>query len=251
MNTVAPPARPRAIRHAPVRLLAASLGLLGAVWGCDDGGPGDPAVGVHRVEITPASVVLAELGATALLTATALDATGEPVPGARITWSSQDDGVATVDASGLVTGLSRGTTNVQASADEVVGLARIGVDPDTLPPRLVSVSLSESEVNVFGRVGSLTVTAELTDDRTVPVGGFAHFQGPAGAPITGVVILTPVEDRPGRLRGPLSIPPNSAEGTWRLSLLQVEDRAGNRGVWQERDLEGLGLALTFEVVAVR
>lgn len=84
----------------------------------------------------PASLVLSEesldftaIGATQLLRATALTADGDPIPNARILWSSTDPSVATVDGSGLVTALAQGHTEILASYQGLEAKAYVRVLP--------------------------------------------------------------------------------------------------------------------------
>lgn len=55
------------------------------------------------------------------LTATVTDHMGAPVTGVPVTWTSDSLHIATVDASGLVTGVRAGVTRIRASADGVEG----------------------------------------------------------------------------------------------------------------------------------
>jgi hypothetical protein len=82
------------------------------VLGCSDltEGPG----GVVGLEITQPPVSTIEIGQTVALTARALDKAGNPVD-AAVTWRAADPTV-TVDAAGVVSGVSPGTGRVQAFA---------------------------------------------------------------------------------------------------------------------------------------
>lgn len=91
--------------------------------------------GTATVTVTPpvASVVIAavgneplEVGLTRQLTATAYDASGQPVT-VQLTWASSDNNIATVDNTGLVTGVSSGTVNISASVGSVSDAVSIKV----------------------------------------------------------------------------------------------------------------------------
>jgi alpha-tubulin suppressor-like RCC1 family protein/uncharacterized protein YjdB len=85
-----------------------------------------PAVPVASVTVAPdVATVLAQ--ATVQVAATLRDATGRVIGGRPITWSSDDEAVATVDANGLVTGASAGSAAVSATSEGVSGFARITV----------------------------------------------------------------------------------------------------------------------------
>lgn len=81
------------------------------------------------VEVTDPSGRL-DAGGTEQLEATVYDVVGREVDGRAITWSTGDDEVATVDASGLVTGGGVGLAEVTASSDgsEASGSRIVNVD---------------------------------------------------------------------------------------------------------------------------
>ncbi len=82
---------------------------------------------VASVQVSPATVELAALGATVQLTAEAFDGNGHAVATAEFSWESSDVAIATVDASGLVTGVAVGTVTITASAGGGQGTAEITV----------------------------------------------------------------------------------------------------------------------------
>lgn len=71
---------------------------------------------VASIEISPATLRAEALGQAGQLAARAVDASGNEVP-ANFTWSSSNDNVATVDASGLVRSTGNGSARITASAD--------------------------------------------------------------------------------------------------------------------------------------
>ena len=99
---------------------------------CQDGGGGMPGnrttsidqafvtldyaaavTAVNSVTVTPASATV-EVGGTTQLTAT-VDATGGASE--AVTWTSDNETVATVDATGLVTGVAEGAATITATSD--------------------------------------------------------------------------------------------------------------------------------------
>ena len=96
---------------------------------------------VASVEVSPATAPLTALGATVQLTAEAFDANGHAVAGAEFSWESSDVAVATVDISGLVTGVGEGTATITASVGSVQGTAEITVGPDLVGPDLDRAAL--------------------------------------------------------------------------------------------------------------
>jgi acetyl esterase/lipase len=80
---------------------------------------------VAEVVVTPGEAALL-VGQTVAFTAAARDAAGDPVPGATISWSSSDSGVATV-AGGTVTALSPGSATVTATSEGRSGTVQVTV----------------------------------------------------------------------------------------------------------------------------
>ena len=70
---------------------------------------------LKSVAITPATLTL-EAGKTGTLTATATDENGATMTTPVITFKSDNEGVATVDANGVVTAVAEGTANITATA---------------------------------------------------------------------------------------------------------------------------------------
>jgi hypothetical protein len=78
------------------------------------------------------------LGLTQQFTATVEDKKGKAISGIAIIWSSTDRGVASVSASGLVTGLRKGTTTIKATAEGLSDQVNVSVDP--IPAQIQKVS---------------------------------------------------------------------------------------------------------------
>jgi acetyl esterase/lipase len=81
---------------------------------------------VATVEVSPGQSGLLQ-GQTVTLTATVLDEQGRPMDGATVAWSSSDDGVASVDAGGIVTAHAPGTATITAASDGHSGSADVSV----------------------------------------------------------------------------------------------------------------------------
>ena len=98
---------------------------------------------VASVDIAPASAdVLA--GATVQLSAIPRDAAGDPLGGRVVTWTSSDDAVATVSATGLVTGIAIGSATITATSEGERGRAAVTVIP--APVATVEVSPATTSV---------------------------------------------------------------------------------------------------------
>ena len=83
---------------------------------CGGGGPSRPPVA--SVSLTPPTAApMTSLGDTVQLTATALDASGAPIAGVGILYTTSDAAVATVNQAGLVTAMANGGATIHASAE--------------------------------------------------------------------------------------------------------------------------------------
>lgn len=81
---------------------------------------------VASVSVTPVTSTIA-IGGTQQLTATTLDANSNILTGRAITWTSSDPSRATVDGTGLVTGVAAGIVNISATSEGKVGVAQVTV----------------------------------------------------------------------------------------------------------------------------
>ena len=146
-----PRARPSGGGPKPERLALGTGALavsLVAVWagGCEDAitGPSAPTA----VFVTPATVELAALDATAQLSAKVLDQYGDEMANVAVSWSSGDTEVAAVDESGLVTAAGNGQATVTATAGSASGSAAVTVwqwaDSVTVSPATATISLGDT-----------------------------------------------------------------------------------------------------------
>ena len=96
-----------------------------ALAGCNsDSTSPPPAIGSIRVTGSSTSVTV---GSDIQLQAVARDPDGVPLTGVAFTWSSENNAIATVGNTGIVSGVSVGTTNITAAAGGVQGTLRIAV----------------------------------------------------------------------------------------------------------------------------
>lgn len=87
-----------------------------------------PPTPVVTVTVTDANNVMG-IGFTAQLTATLRDAAGAILTGPAVTWTSSNPAVATVSATGLVTGRAAGSVTITASSGGRSGTAAVAVQP--------------------------------------------------------------------------------------------------------------------------
>src|SRR6266498_6085269 len=106
------------------------------------------AIPVASVEVAPATASV-PVGGTAQLTATPKDAAGNLLTGRTVTWQSSDAAVASVDASGLVTGKSLGgPVTITATSEGKTGTAAGTITP--IPAAPVGVAPATASVLVGG-----------------------------------------------------------------------------------------------------
>jgi Bacterial Ig domain len=103
---------------------------------------------VGQIVVSP-PVDTVNVGGTAQFTATLFDLHGNPVAGPAVVWTSSNPAVATVDASGLATGVSPGTVTITASLGYVSGTATLVVEQPNQPP--------VAGADVFEAIGNVTV----------------------------------------------------------------------------------------------
>jgi trimeric autotransporter adhesin len=116
---------------------------------------------VASVEITPSSTNV-EAGTTTTLEAIVKNESGQAISGRTVTWSSSDNSKATVNGSGVVTGVGVGTVTITATSEGKQGTATVQV-VDTKDPVLHKLTISPSTVNVRTASAEVTISAEFSD----------------------------------------------------------------------------------------
>ena len=109
----------------------------------------------NAVVLAPAQAVVEE-GATTQLTAQVLDDLGRVLPNATVEYSSSSPAVASVNASGLVTGVAPGKATITGTSGGKTGTAEVTVNPISV----ASVSVSPANPTItLGRTINLTAQA--------------------------------------------------------------------------------------------
>lgn len=113
-------------------------------------------VPVAEVRVTPSSLGLS-VGGTRQLTATATDGSGTILQGRTVTWTSSDEGVATVSAAGLVTGAAVGSAMIGARIGNESDWASVTVHPE------LAITTDSLPSGVVGEVYADTLSASGGD----------------------------------------------------------------------------------------
>ena len=136
---------------------------------CNDNDAPPPPSDVVTVTVLPPGATVVE-GATQAFAATAFDAAHQPIAGVSFTWTSTEPAVASVNASGLATGLTPGDAGIVATAPNgVADTAELHVSAPPPPPGLPETRFSEIHYDNFG-----------TD-----AGEAIELEGPAGTDLAG------------------------------------------------------------------
>ena len=124
------------------------------------------------IALTPATISFGALAATRQVTATVLDQRGDPMSGATVVWSSDNPAVAGVNASGLVTAQTVGSTRVRATVTlspmSLVDSASVTVTQ--VPAQFVKFA---GDVQIDTVAGTLPtpITVQVTDSTSHPIAG--------------------------------------------------------------------------------
>jgi len=139
---------PVALDRRAARLLLRLLAAVVIVAGCSDKSEIGPGA-IVRVRVDPDTVRVV-LGTSDTAQAFPLDERGSFLPGRRIVWSSNDESVATVDATGMVTGVGLGSTLITATHDQVSGTAVVIV----LPAPVIAATPATVQLSALGQSGA-------------------------------------------------------------------------------------------------
>src|SRR5947209_1098239 len=176
------------------------------------------AVPVASVAVSPASASVG-VGQTVPLTATTQDANGNPLMGREVTWVSSAPLLATVNGSGLVSGVAAGSATITATSEGQGGTAAITVTA-LPPPAVASVAVTPATASVpVGQTVQLAATTKdlagnLLTGRIITWG--TSNAGVAAVSVTGLVtgvtagpatITATSEGKSGTAAITVSVPP--------------------------------------------
>jgi uncharacterized protein YjdB len=121
-------------------------------------------VPVNSVSISPAGAQTVFEGSTVQLTAIPRDANNTVLNGRPVTWSTSNQSVAAVSASGVVTGIALGTAQITAEVEGKTASSEVRVAPR--PVATVSLSPNPGAVNVGA---GLQMTVDVRDANNQPL----------------------------------------------------------------------------------
>ena len=176
--------------------LASAVGLGSAVITAASEGKSGTAtltvnpIPVASVTVTPATVSVA-VAATTTLIATTRDANGVVLPGRVVSWSSSDTTRAVVSATGVVTGVRKGSVTITATSEGHSNTAAVTVLPGA--PALVTVSPNPL-VLTPGSTGQLTALVQDASGDTLNASVAWNSPNGAIATVTGTGLVTGVAE---------------------------------------------------------
>ena len=116
------------------------------------------------IVIDPTSAALESIGETVQLTAVVLDQRENAMPDAMVTWSSGDEGLATVDEAGLVTAVDNGMVDITAQSDEAMESVSITVSQVAA---IITITPEMTTLTEFGETVQLEVIAEDANEVSI------------------------------------------------------------------------------------
>ncbi|MEO8623877.1 MAG: DNA/RNA non-specific endonuclease, partial [bacterium] len=138
------------------------------------------------ITVTPTPATI-DQGGTQQFTATAFDASSQPISGVTFTWGTSAPSIATVNSSGLATGIAGGDANITATSGSIIGTAALHVNGAApyVPP-----DIRFSEIHY--------------DNSGTDVGEAIEIEGPVGTSLAGWSIAL-YEGNPASATTPLKV----------------------------------------------
>lgn len=213
------PSRGTRFRLLPALIVAAACGGGDSpgVMRPPPGPPPPPAPVPSTVTVTPAATTLAALGRTVQLTAEVRGRSGQVLTGVTISWSSSAPGVATVDASGLVTAVGNGTARITATAGSASGSAQV-----TVRQSASSVIVSPPSLDFTALGDTLRALAAVSDEDGQPIVGAAvgwSSDDPDVATVDSTGLVTAVAEGTATITATVG----TAHGAANVSVQQMPD----------------------------
>ena len=144
-------------------------GLASAAMTACDNGPANPDGGAVASIVVAPQTASVSVGSNLSLTADVLDASGDILTSAGVTWTSEDTSIAPVTQDGIVTGRQAGTVRIAASSWGKNAVATITVNPAlTVLPAVGKIVIAPSNPRIKeGESIQLTATVLDVADRVI------------------------------------------------------------------------------------
>ena len=127
-----------------------------------------PSPMVSSIVVSPLMVSI-DVGRTQQFEATAMTEDGMVISDIVFSWTSSDEGVATVDPSGLATGINTGEATITAMVDSKSGTATLTVTEPLTPPVVSSIVVIPSMVSInVGQTQQFSATAMTAEGMLIP-----------------------------------------------------------------------------------
>jgi hypothetical protein len=180
-----------------MRSISAVLAIACVILGCGGSSPSGPSSGAQStLQVTIPSLVLAS-GTTVQAEAAVTGPSGGSTPAANVVWSSSSPGVATVNASGVITGRRAGNATISAKSGTMYGSKMVTVVPGA--PAKVVIYAGELQSGPAGTrlrdplcttvqddAGNMIIGARVTYSVATGGGGIDEPSAPATAADDGV-----------------------------------------------------------------
>ena len=118
------------------------------------------------ITLTPDQANLTALGSTVQLNATVLDGSDQPIAGAAVEWSSNDEAVVTVNEDGLVTAAGNGSARITAKSGDASAAVEVTVSQEA---GRITLTPDEAALNALG--ATVQLSAAVLDGRGQPIAG--------------------------------------------------------------------------------
>lgn len=126
---------------------------------------------LSSISITPTSPVVAK-GSTTQFTATGVNDDGSDAGNVTATWSSDNNGIASIDPNGLATGVAAGTATITATSGSFSATTKMLVTNAAL--NSITVTSDRSTILVNG-TAQMKATANLADSSTSDITSFVAW----------------------------------------------------------------------------
>ena len=192
-------------------------------------------VPVAAVTVSPASATIA-VGGTRQLSAVTKDSAGGTLTGRVVTWSSSNTAVATVNSSGLVTGVAAGSATITATSEGKSGTAAITVI--VVPVASVTVSPAAATIVVGGTQQLSAVTKDsagntlngrvVTWSSSNPAVATVSASGLVSGVAAGSASITATsEGKTGSAAVTVQTPPTVSGDTIPLQIVRMDGGSGS------------------------